>query len=348
MTELAVRAESLPERMEYARTLASSGLLPTAYRNRPENVLFAVEYGRALGLEPITAINSVHVIEGKPSASSGLISSLVRRAGHKLRVRIEREPELVAIAQIIRSDDVDFTFESQWTLARAKRAGVAGKKVWQNFPEAMLKARAITEVAREACEEAILGVGYTPEELGAEVDADGNVVARQAAQNRPGATIAEAVAEAATETADEPAVPAERMRYMGGLMRHVGIATAQDALAFVAEVIGREIPNRNEMTAEEVEQVITALEGRAQQRHEQTAAEEPVDAEIVDEPAADGLAKDDPWYGQEPAKRPEVGPLISAQFPGECEWCDRGIEEGDEIAMSEGAAVCADCAGDAS
>ena len=40
----------------------------------------------------------------------------------------------------------------------------------------MLKARAITQCARDACEEALFGLHYTPEELGAEVDEDGVVV----------------------------------------------------------------------------------------------------------------------------------------------------------------------------
>ena len=40
----------------------------------------------------------------------------------------------------------------------------------------MLKSRAITQCARDACEEALFGLHYTPEELGAEVDEDGVVV----------------------------------------------------------------------------------------------------------------------------------------------------------------------------
>jgi hypothetical protein len=40
----------------------------------------------------------------------------------------------------------------------------------------MLKARAITQCARDACEEALFGLHYTPEELGADVDEDGTVV----------------------------------------------------------------------------------------------------------------------------------------------------------------------------
>ena len=40
----------------------------------------------------------------------------------------------------------------------------------------MLKSRAITQCARDACEEVLFGLHYTPEELGANVDEDGVVV----------------------------------------------------------------------------------------------------------------------------------------------------------------------------
>jgi hypothetical protein len=164
---------SLPEKMQYAQALASSGMLPAQYRQQPANLLWALEFADSLGLHPMAAITGVHVIEGKPSASSALISALVRRAGHKLRVKGD---DTRAVAQIVRADDPEFTFEVTWTLERAQQAGLTGKKVWKQYPAAMLKARAITEVAREACEEALSGMHYTPEELGAQVDAEGNPV----------------------------------------------------------------------------------------------------------------------------------------------------------------------------
>ncbi|MFD8407208.1 hypothetical protein ACFV1G_21285 [Streptomyces anulatus] len=161
---------TLPEKMEYARALAVSGMLPSQYRNQPANLLYALEFASSLGLHPMAAITGVHVIEGKPSASSALISALVRRAGHKLRVTGNDQE---ATAQIVRADDPEFTFSCTWTWGRAEQAGLTRKQVWKNYPAAMLKARAITEVAREACEEALSGMHYTPEELGANVNEEG-------------------------------------------------------------------------------------------------------------------------------------------------------------------------------
>lgn len=176
-----VRAEpfvpNLQDMVRYADHLADANLLPAQYRQKPANVLYAMEYGRTLGITPIAAITGIHVIEGKPSASAALISGLVRQAGHKLRVTGNG---LSATAQIIRADDPDFTYEVTWELRKnpngnpsAEDASLLNKDVWKKYPAAMLKARAISQVARDACEEVLFGLHYTPEELNARVDADG-------------------------------------------------------------------------------------------------------------------------------------------------------------------------------
>lgn len=159
MTELI----PLADRMEYAKALAPSDLLPKQYRGNPANVLIAIEYGRALGLEPMAAIQGVHIVEGKPTASAQLIGALVRNAGHRLRVQGD---DTGAVAVIVRADDPDFEFRAEWTMDRARQAKLADKGVWKQYPAAMLKARAITEVARDACPEILSGVAYTAEELG--------------------------------------------------------------------------------------------------------------------------------------------------------------------------------------
>ncbi|MGC5012593.1 recombinase RecT [Streptosporangium sp. DT93] len=277
----AARQDSLPERIQYSQALAVSNLLPAQYRGKPENVLYAIEFGRSLGIEPIAAITGVHIIEGKPSASSGLISALVRRAGHRLRVWVERDSNgtlIAAVATIIRRDDPDFTFRSTWTMGRAQAAGLTNKAVWKSYPEAMLKARAISEVAREACEEELSGVGYTPEELGAEVNGDGSVVVTTAPAraNQPGQTIRDAVtppvAPPSAPVADEPpgpglvSEPSERMisqdqqKKMFALMREHRITDKPTALAFVSEVIGRDVESRNDLTMAEARRVIDRLE----------------------------------------------------------------------------------------
>lgn len=169
--------DNLPAKIEYAERMAASTMLPRQYQRQPANLLWAMAYAEALGMDHMAAITGINVIEGKPSASADLIAALVRNAGHKLRISGDDNS---ATAQIIRSDDPDYEgFKVTWTLGRAVRAGLCqlrdGKPYarsrkgeilpWEKYPAALLRARAITEVARMAASECLHGVKYTPEEL---------------------------------------------------------------------------------------------------------------------------------------------------------------------------------------
>lgn len=195
------------ERKEWARTLAPSRLLPQAYRENPANLFLAAEFADALGIERINAITSIHVIEGKPSASADLIAALIRRAGHRLRVTGD---DRQATAELTRADDPEFTFTATWTMDRARAAQLVGKDVWKKYPAAMLRSRAITEVARMAASDALLGVIYTPEELGADVDATGTPTRHAHITDVTPArvTSAEILAAPPAQPAPAPAAPA--------------------------------------------------------------------------------------------------------------------------------------------
>lgn len=149
--------------MEYARVVSSGAMLPAQYRGKPADILIAMGLGRAMGLSPAESLYRIHVIQGRPTASAELIAANVRRAGHILRVKGD---ETGARAVIIRSDDPEFEFESVWNLERAKRLGLADKDGWKKQPGTMMRWRAITEVARLACPEALYGVAYVADEIG--------------------------------------------------------------------------------------------------------------------------------------------------------------------------------------
>lgn len=159
-------AGELAERITYARALAESPLLPPAYARQPANVLVAIEYGHALGIAPVEALNSINVINGKPSMSADLMAALVRRAGCKLRIKQDGEGREASVrADLIRPDDPDYTFTATWDARKASAAGVWDTATWRKYPEQMLRARAITEVCRQGANDFLKGVTYAPEEL---------------------------------------------------------------------------------------------------------------------------------------------------------------------------------------
>jgi hypothetical protein len=191
---------STAELQTYALLLATNGdgnarqnqALPAVFRENPAALAYVVEYARALDIPPVTAIVGVHFIDGKMTASAGLISALIRRAGHRLVGPVisgtYEAGDLRAVTRITRKDDPETTYESVWTLQRAERAdlvklgpdgkyhAVKPRSAWDTYPENMLKARSLTECGRDGAEDALMGMHYTPEELGAEVDGNGEIV----------------------------------------------------------------------------------------------------------------------------------------------------------------------------
>ena len=159
-------AMTFAEQMQYAKTVCQGSLVPSAYRSQPANVLIAMDFGRSMGLSPAESLYRITVINGRPSASAELIAANVRRAGHRLRVKKDDKARK-ATCEIVRRDDPDFTFTATWDMAKAQQANLSNKENWKKYPMAMLTARSITECARDACPEALYGVVYTGEELGA-------------------------------------------------------------------------------------------------------------------------------------------------------------------------------------
>ena len=186
----------LQERADYIARLAPSTILPTAYRGNAANAFVAAETGAALGLEPLQALASIAVINGRAALSSDLMAAVIRRAGHTLRI-VENSPESVT-ATLIRADDKTFKFEVTWDKEKAVKAGLWGQRgPWSQYPTQMLRARAITEVARQGASEALMGMVYSPEDFGATITDTGEVIE------------AEIVAEAPAPAPVKPAAPAQ-------------------------------------------------------------------------------------------------------------------------------------------
>ncbi|UIX33574.1 recombinase RecT [Streptomyces sp. GQFP] len=184
------------EAWQFCESLAATPLLPDPYRRQPASILWAMEYGRALGLDVVTTITTIHVIKGKPTQSADLMLGRARSAGHRVRIKSERRQCVVSIQ---RHDDLEDETVIEWTLDDAVTAELCtlrnnkpyarddkGRPTpWEKFPRAMLRARAIAEAVRAACPEVLHGAIYTPEELGAVVDQEGNPVIVERADAPP-------------------------------------------------------------------------------------------------------------------------------------------------------------------
>lgn len=198
-------AMPLDDRTRYANTIAgAASMLPNGIRaGGPDqiaaNAFLIMETGAMLDLHPVAALSSVNIIEGKPALSADLMVSVVRNAGHKVRVSEEGSVEggdYKATVTVVRGDDPDYPVTSVWTPHRAARAGLCKYEQnpksgvwevtalsskgyplpWQAYTEALCKARAKSEACRDGAGDSLNGARYTPEELGAEVDSAGDPI----------------------------------------------------------------------------------------------------------------------------------------------------------------------------
>lgn len=281
----------LQERADYIARLAPSTILPSTYRGNAANAFVAAETGAALGLEPLQALASIAVINGRATLSSDLMAAVIRRAGHTLRI-VENSPESVT-ATLIRADDKTFKFEVTWDKDKAAKAGLWGQRgPWSQYPTQMLRARAITEVARQGASEALIGMIYSPEDFGATITDTGEVIEAEIVDDTP-AKPAPATPKPASKHAAAPSQPAPLDKPLTPAQASVakGLETlsfTQDAYTALCKRCLGQIVAVNALNDEQAATLHTELLAIYNSNHAQPAPEpEPVaDAEIIDDTQA--------------------------------------------------------------
>lgn len=130
--------------------------------------------GLELGIGPMEALSELHVINGKVGCSGKLLLKKVREAGCKHRWA----ESTGAVCRIELTTPDGEVFEDEFTIEEATAAGLLKKldTPWQNYPKRMLRWRALSYVVNNNVPELIGGGMLLAEELGAEVDAAGNIL----------------------------------------------------------------------------------------------------------------------------------------------------------------------------
>lgn len=153
-----------------AQTLAKSGLVPKALMGKPDDIIVIALTGRDMGIPMMQALSQIYVIEGRPSPSAQLMLGLARRHGHDIWIEESTEETCTAVGTRRGS-----TKEQRltWTIGMARGAGLLNKDNWKKYPAAMLRARAISNLCRVVCPDALLGLeDMTPDELGVDDGGD--------------------------------------------------------------------------------------------------------------------------------------------------------------------------------
>ena len=160
---------SMDDAMKAAQAMAASGFFQDA--RQAAQAVVKILAGQELGVGPFTSMTGVYIIHGRPALSANIMAAAVKRSG-RYNFRVSELSD--TRCEIIFFEGGQECGRSVFTADEARKAGT---KNMDKYPRNMLYARAISNGVRWFCPDVLGGSPvYTPEELGASVNEDGQVI----------------------------------------------------------------------------------------------------------------------------------------------------------------------------
>lgn len=175
-----------------AGQLATSQMIPQRFQNKPRDLWVAMKTAQELGLQPITALRQIAVIQGTPSLFGDLPMALAQKSGHLdsfneyflddsgKKICEENENLLAvpfaAVCRARRKDDSE-TYVSVFSVEDAKRAGLLparGGSCWAKYQSDMMKYRARSRALKAVVPDALNGIAITEYDFHVSPDLQGN------------------------------------------------------------------------------------------------------------------------------------------------------------------------------
>ncbi len=164
-----------------AQMFSSSDLVPTAYKGKPENCFIAIEMADRMGISPFAMLQSLVIIQGKPSMEAKLIIALVNDSGifeDPLEYEIvgddpypsdEKKPELCgykvrAFAKMRKTGKLCLGPWITYPMVVGEGWLSKGGSKWKTMPSIMFMYRAASFFAKVYCPNITMGM-QTREEM---------------------------------------------------------------------------------------------------------------------------------------------------------------------------------------
>jgi hypothetical protein len=195
--------------------------------------------------------------------------------------------------------------KSTWTIERARRAGYTRNKKYETDPQAMLLARAQSDVCRRVAPDALMGLDYSVEEREDEQQAVTTVTretspASSTTRQRK-STAAPAPKEPPLSAPDAPTAEQDpppaaeivelitkaQLSKLHAMLTEAGFTDRDLALAFYTETVEREIASSKDLSKDEASRVIDRLAALMQPDQSDEPTEPTSDGQAVEEPTLD-------------------------------------------------------------
>ena len=125
------------EALEFCGHISGTSFVPAHFKNKPDEILAAIQYGSELGLGPLASLNGMAVIQGKVTMYASTMRALVEGSGlmEKCAVTYTDQPTPCATVVVRRvgREEASFSFGYQ----DAKNAKLNGRDMYQKYPQRM-------------------------------------------------------------------------------------------------------------------------------------------------------------------------------------------------------------------
>lgn len=148
-----------------ATAVCKAGMAPKGL-DTAEKAMVAIMHGMEVGMTPMAALQSIAVVNGRPTIWGDGAIGLVRGSGkcEWIKERIDGEGDVaVAVCEVKRKGEAD-PIKATFSVADAKKANLWGKQgPWQQYPKRMLAMRARAFALRDAFADVLRGLGIAEE-----------------------------------------------------------------------------------------------------------------------------------------------------------------------------------------
>lgn len=224
INQMGLVPQTMAQAMELATVLSTSSVVPKDYQGKPADIVAAILLGADVGLAPMQALQSVAVINGRPSLWGDALAAVVRGKPDFEYMKEEwDETTKTAICKIKRKGEAEHVVK--FGMEQAKKANLAGKQgPWTQYPERMCQMRARSWAMRDKFAHHLKGISIAEEAQDIPTERELNPAPAQAETR---------TAQTAALLAAVPAVPAGPT--LAQITAEIAAAETMEALEIVGE-----------------------------------------------------------------------------------------------------------------
>jgi hypothetical protein len=216
--------QTFDDAFRFAKMVSASDFAPKDFKGKPESCLLAIQHGSEVGLSPMQSLQSIAVINGRPTIWGDAALALVQAspACEYVKEYIEGEGKQMAAVCEVKRRGYPAPTVVRFSMADAEKAGLLGKSgPWSQYTSRMLALRARGFALRNSFADALRGL-ITAEE----------------AQDYPQAVPTQAVTVTQPEPPAATVEPSVYQKAMQSIVRAKTIDRLDDIRRKVAERLG--------------------------------------------------------------------------------------------------------------